>query len=325
MSRVDVAIIAYNHGRFLNDCVRSIVSQPVGLRVLIVDDCSSDNTATVAAALVAQDSRVEYRRHANNIGAMATFNECLDWATADYTHLIAADDQLTPGALARNVALLDAHPTMGFVYGRMIVDGGVDPFPTIGKPRGAAGWSVMTGTEFIELTCKGGKNLVPALTVTVRSVLQKKIGGFNKNLPFTHDMEMWLRFAANGDVGRIDADQAVYRIHGNNLHLKFDDFVSVLEYKKTFDMFIHDHGQGLADSEKLLGFVNRALAKQALFAAHSAFEKGDNILTGHILATAKALWGNQISPWVYRRLLIKHRVGPSSWRLIKRFRNFLPV
>src|SRR5207253_1266650 len=106
MSRIDVAVPAYNHRRFLEGCVRSILSQPVDVRVLIVDDCSSDDTPDVAAALVANDARVEYRRHSTNVGAPATFNECLDWATADYTHLIAADDCLTPGALARNVALL---------------------------------------------------------------------------------------------------------------------------------------------------------------------------------------------------------------------------
>ena len=38
MSRVDVIVPCYNYGRFLRECVESILSQPVEVRVLIIDD-----------------------------------------------------------------------------------------------------------------------------------------------------------------------------------------------------------------------------------------------------------------------------------------------
>ena len=77
MSRVDVIVPCYNYGRFLRECVESVLGQPVDVRVLIIDDASTDDTPEVAAALAAEDARVEFRRHAVNRGHIATYNEGL--------------------------------------------------------------------------------------------------------------------------------------------------------------------------------------------------------------------------------------------------------
>ena len=71
MSRVDVIVPCYNYGRFLRECVESVLTQPVDVRVLIIDDASTDDTPEVAAALAAEDGRVEFRRHAVNRGHIA--------------------------------------------------------------------------------------------------------------------------------------------------------------------------------------------------------------------------------------------------------------
>src|SRR5437879_1536330 len=118
MSRVDVIIPCYNYAHYLRSCVESVLTQPVDVRVLIIDDASPDDTTAVAASLAAADSRVEYRRHDVNRRHIATYNEGLDWASGDYTLLLSADDLLVPHALARAVHLLDSRPEVGFAYGR---------------------------------------------------------------------------------------------------------------------------------------------------------------------------------------------------------------
>ena len=122
MSRVDVIVPCYRYGHYLRQCVESILSQSHGdLRVLIIDDASPDNTPEVARALAAQDPRVEYRRHEVNQGHIATYNEGLDWADGDYVLLLSADDLLTPGALERAIAPMDAYPEVGVSFGRQIL------------------------------------------------------------------------------------------------------------------------------------------------------------------------------------------------------------
>src|SRR3954466_1183486 len=117
---VSVIVPCYNYAHFLANCVNSVLTQAgVTVDVLIIDDCSSDDTATVGADL-ATDSRVNFRRHEKNIGHIPTYNGGLEWATGDYTVLLSADDLLTPGALARSTGVMDSNPSIGMAYGRVL-------------------------------------------------------------------------------------------------------------------------------------------------------------------------------------------------------------
>ncbi|WP_253075319.1 MULTISPECIES: glycosyltransferase [unclassified Bradyrhizobium] len=56
MSSVDVVVPCFRYGRFLRECVGSVLTQSgPELRVLIIDDASPDNTAEVAEELVCSD------------------------------------------------------------------------------------------------------------------------------------------------------------------------------------------------------------------------------------------------------------------------------
>lgn len=97
LSTVSLVIPCYNYGRYLRACVESVLRQDgVTLRILVIDDGSTDDSAAVAAALRARDPRVDVLRHARNRGHISTYNEGLEWATGDYTVLLDADDLLTP-------------------------------------------------------------------------------------------------------------------------------------------------------------------------------------------------------------------------------------
>ena len=89
MSRVDVVIPCYNYARFVRQAVESVLSQEgVDVRVLIVDDASTDNSEEVGRQLAAGDRRVEYRRHPTNTGHLRVHNEGIEWAAGDYFMLV---------------------------------------------------------------------------------------------------------------------------------------------------------------------------------------------------------------------------------------------
>lgn len=108
----------YNYARFLTRCASSILDQQgVNVRVLIIDDASSDDTPQVGQRLAALDPRVEFRRHEVNCGHLATCNEgLLGWASAKYSLLLSADDMLAPAALARATRLADRHGDVGMTH-----------------------------------------------------------------------------------------------------------------------------------------------------------------------------------------------------------------
>jgi len=190
----------YNYGRYLRECVESVLNQDgAEVRVLIIDDCSPDNTMQVAHELVAQDNRIEYRRHSCNQGHIATYNEGIDWAQGDYLVLLSADDVLAYGALQRAAALLDAHPEVGLCFGQTLSFMDTEPlppWPTIGVESEP---TIQTRLEFIERACTG--DIPIPVSVMVRTSVQKVVGGWRRELPHAGDPEMWLRFAAHGPRG----------------------------------------------------------------------------------------------------------------------------
>ena len=62
MSTIDIAVPSYNYGRFLGDCLDSICAQEVdGLRVLVIDNASTDDSVAIAREAARADPRIELR------------------------------------------------------------------------------------------------------------------------------------------------------------------------------------------------------------------------------------------------------------------------
>ena len=121
MQQIDVIIPCYNYGRFLRDCLHSVLTQDgCAVRVLLIDDCSTDDSLVTARALVAGEPRVELRAHGVNKGHIATYNEGIDWLSAPLMLLLSADDIVAPGAFARALALMEARTDMAFLYGQSL-------------------------------------------------------------------------------------------------------------------------------------------------------------------------------------------------------------
>ncbi len=219
MSRIDVVVPCYNYGRYLRQCVESVLSQPqADVRVLIIDDASQDDTPRVCAELVSEDPRVQVIRHPVNLGHIATYNEGIERARGDYLLLLSADDLLFPGALSRAAAVLDARPDVGLAPGVGVAFGpGAPPAPT--SPSEKAVRSISTWAMITRLA---RRNFVSTPTAIVRTSLQKSLGGYKPELPHAGDLEMWLRFALAAEVAFIRAPQAYYRRHAANMSNTYD-------------------------------------------------------------------------------------------------------
>ena len=110
MSSVDVFVPCYCYGHYLRECVESVLTQSHrAVRVLILDDAAPDNTTEISAALAREDSRVAIVRHEVNKGHIATYNEGIDWVSADCMLLLSADDYLLAGALDAPQAVYGRH------------------------------------------------------------------------------------------------------------------------------------------------------------------------------------------------------------------------
>jgi glycosyltransferase involved in cell wall biosynthesis len=99
---VTVIVPAWNAEKYLEASLRSVLNQTHrALRVLVIDDGSTDGTAEILARLREEDPRLDFRTVANG-GPAAARNRALELLPAgtDYVMFLDADDLLLPDALA---------------------------------------------------------------------------------------------------------------------------------------------------------------------------------------------------------------------------------
>lgn len=215
-ARVTVVIPCYNYGHYLPEAVASALTQSgVAVDVIIVDDCSVDGSAEVADRLAVDHPAVSVIHHPVNRGHIRTYNDGLAAARGDFVVLLSADDLLAPGSLQRSTSLMQAHPSVGLVYGYAPA---FETTPGQERERPES-WTVWEGRQWIRQMCRRGHNIIVNPEAILRRSVMNALVGYREDMPQAADMELWLRAAAITDVGRVNGPvQAYYRVHGGNMH-----------------------------------------------------------------------------------------------------------
>jgi glycosyltransferase involved in cell wall biosynthesis len=323
VSSVCVTIPCYNYGRFLDEAVSSVLHDQDGVdvRVLIIDDASTDDSADVARQIAARRPEVEAVVHPVNRGHLATYNEgILDWADADYSVVLSADDRLTPGSLRRSVDLLDARPEVSFAYGHPLHYRQDSPLPT---PRTSVrGWSVWSGQWWLERRFRDSHSCITSPEVVVRTSVQKRVGGYDLRLPHTADIEMWMRLAAYGDVGYIrGADQAFYRVHGNNMTITRTPLIDLRQRRLAYEVTLERCADVLPEPDRLSAIVHRKIAWEALWSAARAYDRKRTQQTpvDELIEFALDCCPAATGMPVYRALQLRRRIGPTAMPYLQPF------
>jgi GT2 family glycosyltransferase len=286
---VSVVIPCYNYGRYLTQCVTSVLNQQgVRVDVLVIDDASTDGSDEIVSRLGAQDPRIRTICHTTNQGHIATYNEGLAEAAGDYAVLISADDLLTPGCLARATSLMEEYPSVGFTYGSPIqfTDGDLPTARTTAKS-----WIIWQGHDWITQRCKAGGNALKSPEAVLRTGILREIGYFRADFPHAADFELWLRAATVSDVGYVaGADQAYYRIHAHNMHHSMFDMLDDFSQRLgCFDVVFREFSGLLEDPDSMRNIAHHALARNAL---NQAIRD-----TGH-RALARSTLGRMVRPYL---------------------------
>ena len=101
MSKITVIVPAYNTGDKIRQCIDSIINQEhKDLEVILVDDCSSDDTYSIMCEYAEKDKRVKAFKNYANSGAGFSRNVGLLEATGDYITFVDSDDYIDEGTYA---------------------------------------------------------------------------------------------------------------------------------------------------------------------------------------------------------------------------------
>jgi len=271
MSGIDVAVPCFQYGRYLRDSVGSVLRQDVGsLRVVIIDNGSTDDSLDIARELAKEDKRVDVISHSRNFGQAASLNEAIDWARAEYFMTLDADDLLAPGCLKRAISVMDKDNSIAFSHGAQALISGEESFPhNESPPENEGDWRVSDGETFIGKLCSKGHNLVANPGVMRRTKAQKEVGYYDSALKYANDMNMWMRLATRGSVAETSVVQGVRRVHPAQLTQLYRDFpvMDLVEHLNNFHHFFCHEGKGLPNSQSHYSRVQRRIAFNGLHMA----------------------------------------------------------
>jgi len=219
MPLVSVLIPAYNHERFVQRCLDSVLEDPYPAKeLIIIDDGSTDRTAARIADWVAthcMDLPIEYVRR-DNRGIAATLNELVARASGEFLRPGASDDYLLPGGIDAQVRYLLGHPGKGAVIGdSIVVDKDGNRIHDSGM-RGlhGANKNLYRSDDGIRRAVISHWAIGGPVALMRRSALDT-VDRWSEGLRI-EDWDLFLRLAADDALGFVDVSVCAYRIHGNN-------------------------------------------------------------------------------------------------------------
>lgn len=115
---VSVVTPFYNTGPYIGQCIESVLAQTYrNFEYVILDNCSTDDSAVIAERYARADPRIRFVRNARFLPRLGNFNEALRHISphSTYCKVVLADDWLFPTCLADMVAVAAAHPSIGIV------------------------------------------------------------------------------------------------------------------------------------------------------------------------------------------------------------------
>jgi len=221
---VSVLIPLFNHEQFIAACLDSLLQDGYPeLEVVIVDDGSRDGSARRVRQWRAAHPEA-FRRfrclHQENAGVCRTLNRLVGLAQGDYCAILASDDMLLSGGITARVQALDGNPQWLAVFGDChvvdkqgngISDSGMRDAYFRNNHKALLNQRLLASELILRFGIPG-----PAFMARREAYGPPHgVGPYDETLLF-EDRDFYLRLAARGTLGFIDAPVAAYRMHTGN-------------------------------------------------------------------------------------------------------------
>ena len=220
---------SFNHERYIHAAIQSVLNQTYSnFELLVIDDASSDASWRIIDSI--RDPRISTRRHDTNLGADATLNEAIAWASGELLAIINSDDIYDSKRLERILLNLPQScnpPVLIFTDVDFVdeLDRGVPEHPRATNYRDLRDRCRSLPPEAWFLTAN------PAITTSnfaFSRALIDQIGGFAA-LRYTHDWDFVLRAQRNGEVIWVRERLLHYRVHSANTLSEADQWRHIHE------------------------------------------------------------------------------------------------
>lgn len=229
---VSVMMTVYNREMYITEAIESVLqSTYTNFELIIVDDCSKDNSMGIANSFAEKDARIFIFQNAKNLGDYPNRNKAASYAKGEYLMYVDSDDTIEHDAIAYVVDSFRKFPLANYA--------------TIYHGSDFSENSLLTSAEAIHkhFFKRGFLHFGPGGTVVRRSFFQA-IGGFPEKYGPANDMYYNVKAACNSAVILMKYNYLYYREHEfqenknifgylYNTYLYYKDFMHLPEMPLT--------------------------------------------------------------------------------------------
>lgn len=197
---VSVLMTSFNRERYIGEAIESVLSSTFkNFELIIVDDCSSDNTLSIAKSFARKDNRIRVYLNEENLGDYSNRNKASTYARGKYLKYVDSDDKIFNNTLDVMVKAMEQFPDVGFA-----VSSRSENSTTIFTPSQAY------KTHFF---VRGLLDYGP--TGTIISKEKFVACGMFKTIRNVSDLDLWMRMGLKYPVIELPKDLVFWREHEN--------------------------------------------------------------------------------------------------------------
>lgn len=199
-----VLIAHYNNFSYFKQCYNSLLHQTFqDFEIILVDDCSTDNSLAEIKKLTEKYSRVKIFNNAANLGVGYTKKKCAEFATGQFCGFVDPDDALMPKAIEKSIKAY-SNKSIVATYSQIIIcNENLEPqkkFPNTRKIKN-------NNPLFFNV------NFEASHFFTFRREIYLKTEGICGSYKVAEDMDIYLKLYEKGILYFINEPLYLYRIH----------------------------------------------------------------------------------------------------------------
>lgn len=199
MKKVSIVLASYNRADLVAKAINSCLNQTYqNIELIIIDDCSTDNSVEVIKAFCQQDDRIKFIQNNVNQGLQKNLNVAFAAASGDYLTWTSDDNLFDQNAIELMANFLQQNPDIGLVY---------TDYTTIDAADKKIARIYQESPEYLQI-----RDCIGACFLYTREAMEKT-GKYNEQILYVEDYEFFLRMGLVTKIAHIPESCYSYRVH----------------------------------------------------------------------------------------------------------------
>lgn len=115
MEKISIIMTSYNYASYIEEAVKSVITQTYpDWELIIIDDCSTDNSVGIIDKYAKKDSRIKLIQNKKNLGLASSLKKAISYAQYEWLAFLESDDVWYPEALEEKIKIFPQNPDIIF-------------------------------------------------------------------------------------------------------------------------------------------------------------------------------------------------------------------